>query len=222
MDASMKIVANFYTSERAIKEFKDNDAHQLGLKIWEKDVVAKFFPHNASILDIGCGTGREAFCLYDMGFSMTATDISERTIEMAEQFAVESGRNIEFLLTNGLELPFENNAFDIVIMWAQTFGLFYERKNKLRILKECHRVLKSDGVISFSGHNKAFIEQHHPQYADGKKFFAYADTDCYWELFTVSEMETLAKASGFTVLDCQSGAAGNESENPIIHCECRK
>ena len=41
------------------------------LKLWEKQVCHKYFPDNAKLLDVGCGMGREAFDLTDMGFSVT-------------------------------------------------------------------------------------------------------------------------------------------------------
>jgi ubiquinone/menaquinone biosynthesis C-methylase UbiE len=192
------------------------------LKIWEKDVISRFFPERVTILDIGCGTGREAFSLHDMGFKVIATDISEHRIKTAKQLAFESKRDIEFLLTNGLDLPFESNTFDIVIIWSQTFGLFYGEENQQYILKECNRVLKVNGILSFSGHDKEFIESKYPQYLDGKKFFAYANTDCYWEAFTIDEITDLAQITGFTVMECQRGLVCKEEDGSILHCLCRK
>lgn len=220
MDTNIETVKRLYSGGQAIDDMKEYTTK--GLKKWEKEVVS-CFPAKSHILDIGCGMGREAFCLYDMGFSVTATDISETAIESAKQFALEGNRNVEFLLSNGLDLFFDDNSFDVVIIWAQTFGLFYGAENQRHILQECHRVLKNGGILSFSGHNKEFVEINHPQYvADGKKFFAYTDTDCYWELFTVREITELVNESGFEILSCKTDEVFIENENPIIHCECRK
>ena len=49
------------------------------LKKWEQAVV-NYFPKEAKILDIGCGMGREAFALYEMGCSVGGIDISEDVI----------------------------------------------------------------------------------------------------------------------------------------------
>jgi ubiquinone/menaquinone biosynthesis C-methylase UbiE len=185
MNNNMEIVKSLYSEEYAIGDMRDYTKKKL--KVWENEVVS-YFPVKSWVLDIGCGMGREAFCLYDKGFKITAIDISENVIEPAKQFALESKRYIEFLLTNGLDLPFENNTFDVVIIWSQTFGLFYGEENKIHILKECNRVLKRNGLLSFSGHDKEFIEDKYSQYLDDKKFFAYANTDCYWEVFTTNEM----------------------------------
>lgn len=219
MDNNIKIVKKLYSDEHAIGDMRDYTKKKL--KVWENEVVSHF-PVKSWVLDIGCGMGREAFYLYDKGFKITATDISEKVIEPAKQFAIESKRNIEFLLTNGLDLPFESNTFDVVIIWSQTFGLFYEEENKIHILKECNRVLKSKGILSFSGHDKKFLEANYSQYLDGKKFFAYANTDCYWESFTINEMIDFAQKTGFIVMECRRGMVYKEEDGPILHCVCRK
>lgn len=222
MNNNIEIVKSLYSSERIINETKETQSYKNGLKIWEKDVISRFFPEKVTILDIGCGTGREAFSLYDMGFKVIATDISEHRIEIAKQLAFESKRDIDFLLTNGLDLPFESNTFDIVIIWSQTFGLFYGEENQQYILEECNRVLKGNGILSFSGHDKEFIEAKYSQYLDGKKFFAYANTDCYWEAFTIDEITDLAQKTGFTVMECQRGLVYKEEDGSILHCLCKK
>jgi len=178
---------------------------------------------NAHILDIGCGMGREAFCLYDLGFKVRAVEISKPIISEAKRLALESKREIEFTLINGLDLPFENDSFDVVLIWSQTFGLLYEEQSKIHMLQECNRILKKGGIISFSGHNKEFIERNHSEYVEErKKFFAYAETDCYWEIFTVAELTKLAEKAGFELLECKSDSVHNDNKDPILHCECRK
>lgn len=216
---NIETVKKLYSEEPAIKDMRDYTKKKL--KIWETEVVSHF-PVKSWILDIGCGMGREAFCLYDRGFRITAIDISEKVIEPARQFALESKRDIEFLLTNGLDLPFESNTFDVVIMWSQTFGLFYEKENKLHILKECSRVLKNHGILSFSGHDKEYLGANYSQYLIGNKFYPYADTDCYWEAFTTNEMIDLVQKIGFSVVECTRGIVYKEEDGPILHCVCRK
>ena len=46
------------------------------LKDWEKSVI-KHFPSGARILDIGCGLGREAFALSDLGLSVERMETFE-------------------------------------------------------------------------------------------------------------------------------------------------
>lgn len=219
MKNNIEVVKNLYYDEKAIEGMRDYTNKKL--KIWENEVIS-YFPPKSWVLDIGCGMGREAFCLHDKGFKITATDISEKVLEPAKEFALESKRNIEFLLTNGLDLPFENETFDVIIIWSQTFGLFYGGDNKIHILKECLRVLKSNGILSFSGHDKEYLEKNYSQYLKGFKFFPYADTDCYWEAFTIEQMVNLSQQTGFTVMNCSRGLVYTEEDGPILHCLCKK
>jgi 2-polyprenyl-3-methyl-5-hydroxy-6-metoxy-1,4-benzoquinol methylase len=57
------------------------------LKKWERSVIV-CSPKKAKILDIGCGMGREAFALSDMGFSVVGIDISEEVIKQVVQLAL--------------------------------------------------------------------------------------------------------------------------------------
>ena len=221
MNDDLEKVLKWYNSERSY-EYMPVENNK-GFKVWEKIVVSEYFPKNTYILDIGSGMGREAFSLYDMGFKVTAVDISKPIISEAQRLALESDRDIDFIQTNGLDLPFDKECFDIIVIWSQTFGLLYGEENQIYMLHECNRVLKKGGIISFSGHNKEFIQRNHPEYVQvGKKFFAYSDTDCYWELFTISELKGLAEKAKFQVMVCETGIVRNENEYPIIHCECRK
>lgn len=219
MNNSIETVKDLYSSGYAIEDMKDYTKKKL--KIWEKGVL-DYFPKDARILDIGCGMGREAFCLHNKGFKITAIDISEEVINSAKKLALEDNIGIEFLVTNGLDLPFEENSFDVVIIWSQTFGLFYGEKNKLHILSECKRVLKNKGILSFSGHDKEFLEKEYSKYLQGKKFFAYANTECYWEAFTVEEMVDLAQRAEFGVIECKRDIVYKEADGTILHCLCRK
>ena len=92
------------------------------LKEWEK-TVAGYFPAGAKILDIGCGLGREAFALSDMGYDVTGVDISKEVITQVKQLAAAKGYNIPFFDYDGKSLPFPDESFDVVLIWAQTFGL---------------------------------------------------------------------------------------------------
>ena len=220
MDQNINTVANWFSKDRSLTEMKEGTFNKL--KIWEKEVASSYFPQSAKILDVGCGMGREAFNLYDMGYILTGVDISENAIKSAQQFASESNRNISFLLTNGTKLPFEDNTFDVIIIWSQTMGIIYDENHQLAFLEECNRVLKKKGIVSFSGHDREYLELNYQQYLKGKRFFPFADTDIYWEMFTVDEMKELAQKAGFNILECQKGKIYCEEDGTILHCECEK
>lgn len=221
MKKEIEIVSKWFSGDRAMDDMTQYTKN--GLKAWEEHVVSTYFLPHARVLDVACGMGREAFALYDLGFGVSAVDISQVVMQKAEQEAATTNRQIDFALTNGLDLPFPNEHFDIVIMWAQAFGNIYGEDNQLHFLNECHRVLKKGGIISFSGHYYDYVKETYPQYTDGKKAFLYADTDCYWELFTPEELTLLAQKAGFDPLVCENTLLYNPDMNgQVLHCVAKK
>lgn len=220
MSENNNTVLKWYSDDKNLVEMKEGNCNPL--KIWEKGVASRYFPLNARILDVGCGMGREAFNLYDMGYNLTGIDISEKAIKEAKKSAYESNRNITFLLTNGMDLPFDDSSFDVIVIWNQTLGIIYSENNQIAFLKECKRVLKKDGIISFSGHDLEYLEFNYPHCLSDKKFFPYYDRSIYWETFTMDEMKELAQKSGFDILNCQRGKIYRDEDGTIIHCVCKK
>lgn len=144
------IVLEWYRNKKNVDEMVHWNKGEL--KKWEQ-AVTKFFPKQAKILDVGCGMGREAFALSDIGFSVVGIDISEEVIKQVVQLSLQNSYSIPFLIYNGHVLPFGDASFDVVIIWAQTFGIMYGDTYKIDFLNECKRVLKSGGLLSFSGHD---------------------------------------------------------------------
>jgi len=188
---------------------------QVRLKQWEAEAAASF-PAGARILDIGCGTGREAFALHAMGFYVTGIDISEAAIEAARGTAAAQGIGIDFLVTDGESLPFEDDAFDVIVMWAQTFGLFHGEEKQRDILAQCGRVLKPGGLLSFSAHDREYQQAHCAQYLKGRRFYPFAETDLYYESFTLDELRGAAEQAGFRVLGCKRGLVYSEEDGTIL------
>jgi ubiquinone/menaquinone biosynthesis C-methylase UbiE len=221
MNDEINAVAEFFSKGLALDDMTEYTKN--GLKPWEKAVAAKCFPSNTHILDVACGMGREAFALYDMGYRITAADISETVLEKAKLNAQLGHKDIQFLLMDGIHLPFADSQFDSVIMWAQAFGNLYGEEKKTWFLKECHRVMIQGGLLCFSGHDESYVKQRYPQYTDARKFFAYADTDCYWELFTAVELKEFAEQAGFKVLECGSTLRYDPDEDKqVLYCVARK
>ena len=222
MKNEIKLVADYFSKDVIVREM--HIGNKRGLKPWEKHIVEKYFiKQNASILDIGCGTGREAFALLDYGFKIIGIDISEIEINIAKDEAKEHGQKIAFETTSGLELAYNDNSFDYIIMWAQAFGNVYGYDNKMSLLTECYRTLKPTGYFCFSGHDYDLVKSKYSQYTDGDKFYAYADTDCYWELFTTDELYSLSTDAGFNVIACcRSLELGNDVQHQVLVCVVQK
>ena len=73
---------------------------------------------NIKVLDVGCGGGRHSIQLAKMGFEVYGIDFSEYAIRVAKENAQKENviENIYFRVGNVLELSFEENFFDIIII----------------------------------------------------------------------------------------------------------
>ncbi|PKN56336.1 MAG: hypothetical protein CVU56_16570 [Deltaproteobacteria bacterium HGW-Deltaproteobacteria-14] len=69
------------------------------------------------VLDVGCGAGRNAVPLAEMGYRVTGTDLSGPMIEGARRYAAASSaaERLRFLQEPMAQLPFEDASFDLVI-----------------------------------------------------------------------------------------------------------
>lgn len=100
------------------------------------------------ILDVASGTGEPALSLAEKvgpGGHVTATDVSETSLAIAERRAQKRGlSNLAFRSADVHQLPFPDAAFDRVT--SRCGVMFFS--DLPRALGELHRVLKPDGRIA--------------------------------------------------------------------------
>ncbi len=212
------VIAEWYEDKKNVDEMRDWDP---SLKEWEQSVIS-YFPSGARILDIGCGLGREAFPLSDLGYDVVGIDISKEVISQVKQLSADKGYDISFHVYDGEHLPFAEGSFDVVLIWAQTFGLLYGDEFKRNYLSECKRVLKKGGLCSFSTHDHRFLMEHYPDCLDGNKFYPFANTEIYWEAFEANDLMRFADQAGMEVILCEKGNIYKPEDGTILHCLCRK
>lgn len=172
---------------------------------------------NCAILDLGCGTGRNANYLAAKGARACGLDISASAIKLAQAQARALGLDSEYRRASiGNPYPFADESFDIVLDITASNSLnSREREN---YLKESARVLKQAGyffvrALSLEGDSNAKkLLQKFPGPESGtyimphiglrEKVFARAEiTDLYQKYFKIVK---LAKASGYTRICKQS------------------
>lgn len=136
------------------------------------------------ILEGGCGTGRESMYMALKEGNLTSVDITDESIKIAkEQSKKYNFKNeIVFIKASVLDLPFENNTFDIVI----SSGVIHHTPDPNKAFSELARVLKKNGTFIlyvynnyahiFSNLRRTFInffagEDIHERVRLAKKFF---------------------------------------------------
>jgi demethylmenaquinone methyltransferase / 2-methoxy-6-polyprenyl-1,4-benzoquinol methylase len=120
-----------------------NDLQSFGLhRLWKRRVadLARVSPGSRA-LDLCCGTGDIAFALAQRGAETTGLDFSAQMLEVAGQRQSNSKlktQNLKFLQGDAQQLPFPENAFDIMTV---SYGL-RNLTSWERGLDEMHRVAK--------------------------------------------------------------------------------
>ncbi|MBI2120194.1 MAG: class I SAM-dependent methyltransferase [Parcubacteria group bacterium] len=98
------------------------------------------------VLDLGCGTGRNANYLAELGNTVTGFEISGTAIELARARAKSSGVAAEYFYHDiGAKYPFGDSTFDLILDVTSSNSL--NEKEREIYLAETHRVLKLGGYF---------------------------------------------------------------------------
>jgi SAM-dependent methyltransferase len=99
-----------------------------------------------TVLDLGCGRGRHSIFLAEMGFNVTAVDLSPEGIAQLRQVAAEQKlNNIRTLVCDMLELPFDKESFDCVLAFHSIFHTDY--RGLKSVIADITRFLKPSGQL---------------------------------------------------------------------------
>ena len=98
------------------------------------------------ILDLGCGTGRNAIYLAKQGFLVYALDISKTGVAIAKKKAkLLNLKNIKFNVADMNQTPYPDNYFDAVVcMFTLSHGLLKDNQDAVN---EIYRILRPKGML---------------------------------------------------------------------------
>jgi ubiquinone/menaquinone biosynthesis C-methylase UbiE len=179
-------------AEASIAALSIHDLNQLS------GFISELSPE-ASVLDAGCGSGRDTNYLTEQGYQTTGLDISHGLLAEATKRFPDS----TFIEGNLLDLPFANETFDGV--WSHASLVHLETENDVRrALAEFSRVMKPGGVLHLlvkaqSGESKTAVVSD-----------SLSGHDRFFQYFTVEEVQQLLNEAGFSVSEIKKY---HENEN---------
>lgn len=114
------------------------------IKFLKKD--QKYKLEDKVILDLGCGTGRNANYLADLGNKVIGIEISKTALNLSKVRAKDMGVEVDYRQGDiGEKYDIENNSIDLILDVTSSNAL--DEKGREIYLNEMNRVLKKDGYI---------------------------------------------------------------------------
>ncbi|ENV52208.1 Tellurite resistance protein-related protein [Acinetobacter junii CIP 107470 = MTCC 11364] len=102
----------------------------------------RYLPEQASILDLGCGSGRDILAFKKKGYQVEAIDYSAELVKKARELT-----NIEVCQQSFYDLA-ENNKYDGI--WACASLLHCDRDRLPEVMGRIFKALKPNGVLYMS------------------------------------------------------------------------
>jgi SAM-dependent methyltransferase len=152
-------------------------------------------PYGSDVLDFGAGTCWSTRCLTQMGYAVTATDVSATALEIGREMFRRLpvvGHHVppEFLVFDGRRFDLPDASMDRIVC----LNAFHHVPNPADVLKEMARVLRPGGVAGFSepgaGHSRT------PQAQYEMRNYTVIEND-----IVIEDIERWAIDAGFSRLE---------------------
>ncbi len=223
--------------ENPWKTFFDQHAPFYMQEIFTKNTEAEIqflveelaLPQGSHILDVGCGTGRHAVKLAQLGYRVTGVDISSGMLAEARKAAEHAGVEIESIQSDAKNMRLGSSADGAVCLCEGSFGLLGSPDEALtherQILASIHDSLKPGSKLILTALNGLRkIRQATPEQVKSGEFdpLTLVETfemeieaiegrtslQVYERGFTPAELRLLLEVTGFDVHAMYGGTAG--------------
>jgi len=224
------------------EEFFDAHAPVYDENVFTKNTVAEVeflieelgISPGASILDVGCGTGRHAIELARRGYAVTGLDLSAEMLARAAEAARSAGVRVEWVRADATSFSFPAKFDAALCLCEGAFGLLGQQddpiEQPLAILRNIAHALKPGAKALFTVLNGAAMLRKHQNshFAEGR--FDPLTMVVSWEVppraglppvpvrergFLPTELILLFRVAGLTVLNLWGGTAGNWGRRPL-------
>jgi len=192
----------------------------------------------ATLLDLGCGTGRamvpwNAAGWRTIGFDLSMTMLLESQTKMASVSSRLKDNSPGLVHGNLAQLDcIASETIDVAICLYSSIGMIRGRENRRNMIKNVRRVLRPNGLFVVHCHNRGMWLREPGGIVRTAKSFLRSLSDKDWEhgdriypyrglpsmflhIFTYREMLEDLKAGGFGDVDCL--ALNDRSSGPLSH-----
>ena len=148
----MNTTINYYNlnAKKFIENTQNADMHLT------QDKFLQLLPESASILDFGCGSGRDTKYFLEKGYQVVATDGSAELCRLASSF---TGIKVKEMLFQELD---EIGVYDGI--WACSSILHLPKQELLPVIRKMCIALKDNGVIYTSFKDSNFEGERNGRY----------------------------------------------------------
>lgn len=179
----IQVTRNSY--ESSAEEYAKNVSHLHPRAQGEK--FQKMLPDHAMILDVGCGSGRDAKVFSERGLKVVGVDFSSKMIEVAKRTAPQA----QFYEMDLEDLNFPKESFDGV--WASCSLLHIPKNRVISVLSKIHTLLKEDGVLYLS------VKQGTGERIERDN--RYGGLEKFWSFFQEDELRIFLANADFKILE---------------------
>ena len=164
-----EFIRKSFTTEKTVSDYT-KAVKEIGLWESEKMMIKKYFNPEDRILDIGCGAGRTTIGLYKLGYHLVeGLDLSKAMIVQARRISKELNDDISFSVGDAACLDYEDETFGAALFSFNGVMQIPGRENRIKVLKEIKRILKSKGYFLFTSHGRDNGKEHESFWEEEKR-----------------------------------------------------
>lgn len=204
-------------------------ANRVGLWVSEERIFSRVFKKEDSILELGCGAGRIAFAMWELGWrTITGVDYSREMIAEARRVSRVLGYEVYLHTADATKLEFPDNAFNGAIFGFNGLMQIPGRDRRRKAMAEICRVIEPGSYFVFTGHdrdvhwNKDYWDEQRRMWQKGRQDPELEDFGDMWgEAPFGGKMFIHAAARDEVLQDLD--AAGFEPEADVLRSDfCRE
>jgi|TARA_B110000037_G_scaffold212998_3_gene266747 SAM-dependent methyltransferase len=156
MDSRPEDIGKDYFSRPAVIDHYLRATAAIGLWESEEFLLKRYFQNTDTLLEVGCGTGRIALGMHEIGFAhVIGIDLSRPMVKEARRAALQLDYGVSFQVADACALPFEDALYEGAIFGFNGLMQIPGREPRRAALGEIKRVVAKGGHLIFTAHDRS-------------------------------------------------------------------